>query len=58
MLKELDLKKYPFLGSYLVLVCEGLTDPLQRQELLEIAKQDGTPKTVREDIKIMSKEWL
>lgn len=50
MLQEIDLKKHLFLATYLVLVCEGLTAPSDRQELLEIAKRDSTPKEIKREI--------
>jgi len=57
MLKEIDLKKDPILASYLILACEGLKLPEQRQELLNLANLPTIPKTVQLDIKAIKKSW-
>jgi HEAT repeat protein len=57
MLKDLDLKKQAPLATYMVLACEGLSEPSQQKLLLEMADQPNTPKTLRQDILAVAKSW-
>jgi len=56
MLKEIDLKKYMPLATYLVLACEGLPSHLQK-ELLSLMERPSTPKSISLDIKEVAKSW-
>ncbi len=55
-LHEIDLNKNLALATYLVLVCEGLPADM-RQELLALAENPATPKSIRQDIIAVAKSW-
>lgn len=57
MLKELDVQKDPCLPTYLVLACEGLKDAAQRKAFLELSKDPSIPRQMREDMKVVMKNW-
>lgn len=57
MLKTLDLKKHFLLADYLVLVCEGLSNPEERKEFHRLAELATTPPALQRDIQAMVKEW-
>jgi hypothetical protein len=57
MLCNIDLKKHPLLATHLVLACEEITDPSQRQQLLDLAKKASTPKNLQQDITAIAKAW-
>lgn len=57
MLKELDMKKYMPLATYLVLVCEGISSQDEQKELLDLAKKPETPKNIQQDIITVSHSW-
>lgn len=57
ILKQLDLKKFPILATYLILICEGLKSEKSRQELLSLEKDPNISKSVKLDIKTISKSW-
>lgn len=56
-LAEIDLKKNPVLATYLILICEGLTDLPQRQKFREIAHSPKTPSILQPDFKIIEEHW-
>lgn len=58
MLMDSDLKKYPLLATHLVLACEEIRDPGQRQLLLELGKKPSTPKNIQQDIAAIAKGWI
>lgn len=58
LLKELDLKKQELLATHLVLCCEGLASATQRAEFTALAENPNTPKTLRQDMRIIAKSWL
>jgi len=57
MLKELDLKKHTLLATYLILVCEGLQEPSERKQLVDIGNAEKTPSMLKQDIKTIAKLW-
>lgn len=57
MLKTLDLKNNIPLATYLALACEHLQSPEERKLFLQIAEQPTTPKSLRQDILSIAKEW-
>lgn len=57
ILQEIDLAKNLALATYLVLTCEGLSSPKQRQEFLELGKKASTPKSLSQDIAAVAKSW-
>lgn len=57
MLQEIDLKKHESLATYLVLASEGLSNPSQQQQLLQLASLPTTPKSLRQDINAIAKNW-
>lgn len=57
-LRSLDLKKHAPLATYLVLASEGVKDEVLKNELLAVAENPDTPKTLRQDIKEVSKSWV
>jgi len=54
MLKEIDLKQNPLLAEYLVLACEGLSDPGKKRDFLALANRPSTPKALAQDIKTIA----
>lgn len=58
MLQTIDLNKNSLFATYLVLACEGLTSISQRKELLHLAEQSTTPKTIILDIKAIAQKWV
>lgn len=56
ILKEIDLSKHEALATYLVLACEGLPKDSQA-ELIELGNKSNTPKTIKQDIQILTKLW-
>lgn len=57
MLKEQDVQKDPCLPTYLVLACEGLKGAAQRKAFLELSKEPQIPRQMREDMKVVMKNW-
>lgn len=57
LLKNLNLKEHSILAAYLVLACEGLTDPSLRKEFLDLAKNPNTPKMLQPDFDVIAKHW-
>jgi len=55
MLQQIDLNKYTPLATYLVLICEGLTSPNEKQALRDLAEKESTPKCLRLDINAITK---
>lgn len=47
----------PF-ATYLILVCEGLTDPNDRAAFNALIEDEKTPKSLRQDMRLASKSWL
>ncbi|MBA3815084.1 MAG: HEAT repeat domain-containing protein [Parachlamydiaceae bacterium] len=56
ILKEIDITKHEALATYLVLACEGLPKASQTQ-LIELADKLNTPKTIKQDIKVLANFW-
>lgn len=56
ILKEIDLSKNLALATYLVLACEGLASP-QQKELLALAENKATPKSIKQDIAAVAHAW-
>lgn len=56
-LKELDLKQEAALATYLILICEGITDPEERKEFEAFSKQASIPKDLALDFKAILEEW-
>jgi hypothetical protein len=57
MLQELDIKKHTILANYLALICEGLTSQEDRKAFSALADKEGTPNSLCQDIRIITKEW-
>lgn len=57
LLKELDLKRQELLATHLVLCCEGLNTAEQRAAFVDLAEDQKTPKTIRQDMRIIAKTW-
>lgn len=56
-LKELDLKQQMALATYLILICEGITDQTLRNEFEAFSKQAYIPKDLALDFKAILDEW-
>ena len=57
MLEEIDLNTHLPLATYLILACESLTGEKERSELLALADNPKTPKSLKQDILTVSKNW-
>lgn len=57
MLKDPHLIRLMPLAAYLVLVCEGLKQPSDREEFIAMSKADSTPKGLKQDMKIITHAW-
>lgn len=55
ILKDLDLKKHPVLGTYLVLACQGLKDEDERKAFMALC--DHAPSSLKPDFRTVSSEW-
>lgn len=56
-LKELDLQHQPVLATYLILICEGLIDPMLRKEFIALSKAEKTPKILKQDFDTIIQHW-
>ncbi len=56
-LKTLDLKQEIALATYLILICEGITDPALRKEFETFSKLPSIPKELRLDFKTILDGW-
>lgn len=56
-LESIDRKENPVLATYLVLACEGLTSPQERERLVKIGKDPSTLPMIRRDIEAIVKDW-
>jgi len=57
MLKEVEIRKHPILGTYLALACEGLDKTPYKEEFLALAQDPNTPKILRQDILAIAQHW-
>jgi hypothetical protein len=57
LLKELNLKKDSYLATYLILGCEGLSDPALRKEFEDLSKAASVPKDLEWDFKMVLDLW-
>ena len=57
LLQQPDIQKDPCLPTYLVLICAGLKDPVQRQALKVMSKDSHLPSLLREDMKAIIHAW-
>lgn len=57
MLQDPIVKRDTVLSTYLILIAEGLTDPLQRELFKSLAKNPDTPKDLLLDIQAILKSW-
>lgn len=57
LLQDPAIRSRTPLSTYLVLVCEGLTDSEQRNKFLSLAKDPATSKSLARDIQTVAKMW-
>lgn len=57
MLFEPDVLKHIPLATYLVLVCEGLTDPNDRETFKSLGQAEAVPRMLKQDIKAVCHAW-
>ena len=57
LLKNKEMQKDPCLLTYLTLICEGLKDPIKREEFRDLAKSGILPKLLTADLKAIIQEW-
>lgn len=55
--KKLETRSYLPFATYLILVCEGLTSPEDKAEFHALMQNDTTPKSVRQDMLLVTKNW-
>jgi hypothetical protein len=57
LLQESEVMRDPALATYLILVCEGLTDPIQQALFKSIATNPKTPKILQRDFQSVIYAW-
>ncbi|MEX1013024.1 MAG: HEAT repeat domain-containing protein [Waddliaceae bacterium] len=57
LLKQPDVHQYPVLATYLILGCEGLTDPGHRMDLIHLTSMKSFPDILLPDVKHIEKMW-
>ncbi len=57
LLKQPDVLRHTVLATYLILGCEGLTDPGHRMDFIHLASQDSFPDILSPDVKQIEKMW-
>lgn len=57
MLEQPEVRKHIPLATYLILVCEGLTDSQLQSKFLALAQDSCTPKALQQDFSSVSKTW-
>lgn len=57
LLKEVNMKQNEIFATYLVLACEGLVNTPYRAEFEAMANDANLPKSVRQDIVLLTKKW-
>ncbi len=57
MLMDPDVCAHISLATYLILICEGLTDKKSREAFTALLDHPSTPKELKQDIKIIAKLW-
>lgn len=57
LLQDPDVRREPVMATYLVLACEGLKNPEDRQKFLSMANDPSISSSIKLDIKAVAKEW-
>lgn len=57
LLQKPDVQKDPCLPTYLILICAGLMDPVDRQAFKVMARDSHIPSFLREDMKVVIHDW-
>ncbi|MFA6916441.1 MAG: hypothetical protein WC222_08590 [Parachlamydiales bacterium] len=57
ILRGLDLRQYLLFAEYLILCCEGLRSPAEREAFISFGNSENIPKELRGDIKSIINCW-